>query len=88
MCSIPKEQAGNNFPISQSLGDSPVVPFGQKFVEDNLHGFEPRGTLATGFVCLVEDAHVDLQALGGFCLYDIVFNSVQCVKDDPAACPR
>jgi hypothetical protein len=62
-CAI-KEKALNNLPISQFLWNSPAVPFGEELVENDLHGLpEPRGILAAGFVCLAEDAHVDLQAL-------------------------
>ena len=44
---------------------------------------EPRGTLPSGFVCLVEDAHLDPQASGFFCLRHVVLNGVRCAKDDP-----
>jgi hypothetical protein len=44
----------------QSLGNSPVVPFWEELVENDLHGLlEPRDTVVAGFLCLVEEAHGD-----------------------------
>jgi serine/threonine-protein kinase len=49
-----KERDGNNFPISRWLWNSSVVPFGQNFVEHDLHGLlEPYGILSACFVGLV-----------------------------------
>ena len=52
---VAKERGANNFPISHGLGYGAIVPFGENFVEDDLHVFlESRSILPTGLVDLAE----------------------------------
>ena len=84
----PWERAGNNFPISHWLGNSPIVPLGEKLVEHNLHGLlESRGILPARLVHLVKDAHLDLEALLRFGLRHVVPNGLERVEDHSATRP-
>src|SRR5271157_6130534 len=85
---LTKERAGNKFPISNGLGNSPIVPLGEKLVEHNLHGLlESHGVLPARLVHLVKDAHLDLQALLRFGLRHVVPNGLERVKDHSATRP-
>ena len=84
----PKERAGNNFPISHRLGNSPIVPLGEKLVEHNLHGLlESCGILPARLVHLVKDAHLYLQAFLRFSLRHVVSNGLNRVEDHSATRP-
>src|ERR1700678_4047498 len=77
-----KERDGNNFPVSCRLWNSPIVPFGENFVEDDLHVlFESRGIFPASFVDLVEDAYFHLQSRGRFGLGHVVLDGLQCLED-------
>ena len=70
------------------LGNSSIVPLGEKLVEHNLHGLlESRGILPARLVHLVKDAHVDLEALLRFGLRHVVPNGLERVEDHSATRP-
>ncbi len=82
-----KERARNNFPVLRWLWNGPVVPFGEKLVEHDLHGLLESSILPAGLVNLVEDTHLDLQSGGRLGLGHVVRDGLQQVEDHSAARP-
>jgi hypothetical protein len=72
-----KERDANNFPVSRWLGNSSIVPFGENFVERDLHALlEALGILPAGFVDLVKDAYFHIQSGGRFGLGHVVLDGL------------